>query len=357
MSIQKKSFKVSTITFTSYKSEDETIQALHEDGVKWYLFGREICPNTGRSHLQGMANHKKTSRFSSTKKICHIEKCMDPAASITYCKKDGNFVEWGDTPVFDKKVRAVKAKDISTFTEDDFNDQTPRDYLIYKRVQGLQRNALLQNEKVRVTNINYWYYGKTGTGKSTIARTYPDKYYKVMDEDFWDGYTGQKTIVFEDLRDVKWGPKLLNIADHVSIPVKLKGQPPIHLQHDTVVVTSNLSIDQMFCNDYNLAEPLARRFTQIEVKGPSAPSLPLQGQLGKGTMALPNAGSLRPPTGPTSVVAALRPSQKSAPVGVGGFDADDLHFASCNVMEPPPSDYEMCIFCNYMNCLCICIKS
>lgn len=82
---------------------------------------------------------------------------------------------------------------------------------------------------MRVTNINYWYYGKTGTGKSTIARTYPDKYYKVMDEDFWDGYTGQKTIVFEDLRDVKWGPKLLNIADHVSIPVKLKGQPPIHL--------------------------------------------------------------------------------------------------------------------------------
>lgn len=65
------------------------------------------------------------------------------------------------------------------------------------------------------------------------------------------------------MRDTKWGAKLLNIADHFSIPVKMKGMAPIHLQHDTVIVTSNLSIEEMFCNDYNLAKPLMRRFEQI----------------------------------------------------------------------------------------------
>lgn len=46
-----KLFKASTITFTSYKTEEETIKALHEDGCQWYLYGLETCPSTGRQHL------------------------------------------------------------------------------------------------------------------------------------------------------------------------------------------------------------------------------------------------------------------------------------------------------------------
>lgn len=81
-----------------------------------------------------MANHKKSIRWASIKKVCHIEKCMDPIKSIEYCSKDGKVTEWGERPVFDKKIRATKAKDIALYTEEDFNEQAPRDYVLYKKV-------------------------------------------------------------------------------------------------------------------------------------------------------------------------------------------------------------------------------
>lgn len=48
--------KTTTIVFTSYISKKETEDALHADGCKWFYYGEEICPTTGRKHLQGMAN-------------------------------------------------------------------------------------------------------------------------------------------------------------------------------------------------------------------------------------------------------------------------------------------------------------
>lgn len=138
------SFKASTICFTSYKGIKDTTEALHEDGCQWFLYGEEVCPNTGRLHLQGMANHKKTIRWTSMKKLgIHIEKCMDPIKSIEYCSKDLKTTEFGKQPVFDKKTRACKVKDVLKLNEEDLQDITPREYVLYKKVQGLAQNASL----------------------------------------------------------------------------------------------------------------------------------------------------------------------------------------------------------------------
>lgn len=45
-----KKFRCTTITFTSYESDEKTTRALDEDSAIWYLYGHELTKE-GRPHL------------------------------------------------------------------------------------------------------------------------------------------------------------------------------------------------------------------------------------------------------------------------------------------------------------------
>ncbi|AXH73491.1 MAG: putative viral replication protein [Circoviridae sp.] len=63
-----------------------------------YLYGKEICPTTGRTHLQGFLHLKKAMRITELKLIGkpHLEACKgSEAQNIKYCSKDGNVVKYG----------------------------------------------------------------------------------------------------------------------------------------------------------------------------------------------------------------------------------------------------------------------
>lgn len=77
--------RCNTITFTSFKDADYTVTALKNDGADWWLYGREVCPTTGKVHLQGMAHAKKKQVWKVMKGHFHIEKCINPIKSIVYC--------------------------------------------------------------------------------------------------------------------------------------------------------------------------------------------------------------------------------------------------------------------------------
>lgn len=84
-----------------------------------------------------MASHKKSVRWGSIRKHCHVEKCIDPLTSITYCSKDNKVTEWGDRPVFDKKKRALLAKDLVNLTIEDYGEMKPREALVNKKCANL----------------------------------------------------------------------------------------------------------------------------------------------------------------------------------------------------------------------------
>lgn len=62
--------------------------------------GVEVCPDTGRKHLQMYVETKNQTRHSTIKELfgeCHIEKAKgDALSNWTYCTKDGEFVSFGD---------------------------------------------------------------------------------------------------------------------------------------------------------------------------------------------------------------------------------------------------------------------
>ena len=66
---------------------------------KYLVYGREIGEN-GTPHLQGHVKFINKKRFGPAKAAlhatAHIEVARDVVASVTYCKKDGDWVEFGD---------------------------------------------------------------------------------------------------------------------------------------------------------------------------------------------------------------------------------------------------------------------
>lgn len=90
-----------TFTLNNYRQEDfDHIEELHRQGhFKYVIYGKEICPSTGTPHLQGFCQLSKKQRFSGVKKLFgskyHIEQAQYPWHAAEYCKKDGEFNEFG----------------------------------------------------------------------------------------------------------------------------------------------------------------------------------------------------------------------------------------------------------------------
>lgn len=68
--------------------------------IRYILFGREVG-ESGTPHLQGFISFVKRTRFSSVVELlpdAHLEVTRKVQKSITYCKKDGDYEEYGEPP-------------------------------------------------------------------------------------------------------------------------------------------------------------------------------------------------------------------------------------------------------------------
>jgi len=93
----RKTFYCFTVFNLNDESEIEFNRQLGNLCVK-YLYGKEICPTTGRIHFQGFMHLKKAMRITELKLIGkpHLEACKGTEEqNEKYCSKDGNVVKWG----------------------------------------------------------------------------------------------------------------------------------------------------------------------------------------------------------------------------------------------------------------------
>lgn len=78
----------------------------------YYVYGKEVGPKNGVPHLQFMVCFKTAKRTTAVQKLLkaswtvkYAESTMKQASD--YCKKDGNFIEWGILPL-DPTVKGRK---------------------------------------------------------------------------------------------------------------------------------------------------------------------------------------------------------------------------------------------------------
>lgn len=236
-----------------------------------YIKGQlEMGTSNGYLHWQIVVYYPRKVTLHYVKMIfgdrCHAEICRSAAANDYVWKEDtrimGTQFELGTPSV---KRNSVKDWDLilSNAREGKF-DGIPSDILIrcYGNLKRIRVDSL-QAEPIPKRVFCYW--GKTGTGKS--RRAWELAGYSAFPKDpntkFWDGYSGQRTVVVDEFRGAISISHLLRWLDRYPVIVEIKGSSMV-LCADTIYFTSNLSPNEWYPDlDLETKNALLRRFTEI----------------------------------------------------------------------------------------------
>ena len=255
-------------TINNPNGADHAEVALLADAARYLVVGNERG-STGTLHLQGYVyfDTKTTElRVRSLLKRAHVEHQRGTHdQAIDYCKKDGDFREYGNRPNAGRRgdgherwTELVKRAECGDLEWIKLNE--PREY-----VRSLERFRSIRRRDGRVLEGSLeheWWYGPTGVGKSrTLWELYPNHYGKELNK-WWCGYDDQEVVAIEE-----WAPKnectasFLKIwADRYPFTAQIKGGTLTKIRPKKIIVLSNYTIDQCFPNTED-AEPLKRRFT------------------------------------------------------------------------------------------------
>lgn len=242
-----------------------------QEYARYYIAGREVGEDRQTPHLQGYVYFAHACGLARVKQLlprAHLE-CQRGTAkqAIEYCRKDGDYDEWGDPPdPGGGKTQREKWIELVELSEQGklelIRDKFPGEYFRYQeRIRSLRiRPAIPLDGELE----HEWWYGTTGTGKSRrLWDMYPDHYAKELNK-WWDGYCDENIVAIEE-----WAPKnectasFLKVwADRYPFPAQIKGGSLKKIRPRKIIVLSNYSIDQCFEKAED-RDPIKRRFKVI----------------------------------------------------------------------------------------------
>jgi len=240
----------------------------------YMVAGKEVGKNN-TPHLQCFVAYHVRTRFSTVKvqlPTAHIERMMGtPEQASVYCKKDGDYMEFGTMPDYfggktggdAKHERYNSAIDLAKKGDfEKMEDLHPDMY--WNNYHTMKRIAMDNPQPVKIINIfeHEWIWGKTGVGKSYTARKENPIYYTKSHNKWWCGYKKEDVVLYDDLdrSEAPWvGAFLKNWSDHYPFHGETKGDGML-IRPKKIVVTCNYSIEELFGHDEMLCEALTRRF-------------------------------------------------------------------------------------------------
>jgi len=287
--------------FTLNNYTPEEVTALHAVPYSYLIYGKEIG-ESGTAHLQGYLHFTNTKKFQQVKSLLgiryHLERRKGTLQqAIEYCKKDGEFFEFGTKPL-NGKEKGQAEKDrwtrILTLAKQGKVDELQREYPKEAVLHGPRLLALHEPERKPIDGplSHEWWVGPTGTGKSRLLwELYPEHYAKTLNK-WWDGYKFEDVVVIEE-----WAPRnectasFLKVwADRYAFTCEVKGAMLPMIRPKKLIILSNYTIEQCFPQKED-CDPLLRRFTVINFPEhkfraqarvnnykpqPSTPPVPLQ---------------------------------------------------------------------------------
>lgn len=258
-----------SICFTSFDCDKIAIcEKLRQLKVSYFVIGLEICPTTQKRHLQGYAQfHKKwTLKKIGSVLGCH---CEVPKASvqenITYCKKDGNFLEEGTARGISKassnKERWTEILHLAKSGQiKEIEEKYPSAAILHKKTLDLIRDEHIAAEH-HPDRRCVWIWGKSGVGKTRWAHEnfkFED-IFTLSDTDGWDLYRQERVAILDEADSslgANW-KKLLRWADRYPVRARrLYGI--VALNYEILIITSMKPPCQIF-NEEALAA-IERRF-------------------------------------------------------------------------------------------------
>lgn len=264
--------KYRAYTFTWNNYTDDTVEFLRsfaERETEYMIFGYETAPSTGTKHIQGYIRFRNQRSFNGIcKKMkgAHIEIARGSTQdNYKYCTKEGKFEEFGQ-----KKSQGDRV-DLWTVKQKMKNGENFGD--IIEECENIAQIKMVEHAaiyfmKPRKTKTKVdWFWGKTGTGKSTkafeIAEEIGSAYWKDNTK-WWNGYTGQKVVIMDDYRETPdFGfVYLLNLFYFTPIMVQTKGGY-VHFNSPYIIVTAPDHPNELFDFTGENKDQLIRRIENI----------------------------------------------------------------------------------------------
>lgn len=267
------------LTDWNLNDESDYSRIMGNKSIQFMAFGRETCETTGRLHNQAFfyfKNARSTKKKSLGKMAkwwgethCHIDAMHgNLQQNEKYCSKEGKYAEIGEKPSQGARsdLLAIKEEIADGKSVDDICMEDP--HLFHQYGRTLERIEVITLRKKFRTEMTkgFWYYGPTSVGKShTSFRDYsPETHYvKDLCEDFWDGYKGQETVIFNEFRGQIALGQLLDLVDKWPKTVKWKCKAGVPFLAKKLIVTSCKHPCEIYKNvlddDENIAQ-LERRF-------------------------------------------------------------------------------------------------
>lgn len=266
--------------FTGFK---ESEYEFDESKMKYLIIGKETCPSTNRKHWQGYVEFKNPYTLNSIKKLfkddkIHVEARKGSARQASdYCKKEGNFKEYGSISKQGERTDLDRLKD-EILTEglkvDDIVIDNPTMYHQYGRtlhkIEDLKMRKIFRTEQTK----GIWYWGETGVGKSHKAfEGYtPDTHYVWQyEQSGWqDGYCQQETVIMNEFRGQVKYSELLELLDKWPYSVKRRHREPMPFTSKLIIITSSMHPKDIYTNidAKDSLKQLYRRCEIVEITKP-----------------------------------------------------------------------------------------
>lgn len=232
------------VTINNYSEEehDSFYQYFEEKNLVYLVLGREKAPTTGTPHIHVYMYHTNPVCFNPLKKRyprARIDRCNGtPLQCSVYCKKDGDYDEYGICPEQGKRTDIDHIREVL--------EETPKmreAVLVAKSYQSIKvaEQYLKYHEKKRTWKpLVKWYYGETGSGKTrqAIEELGEDRYDCMNTGKWFDGYDAHENVLVDDMRkDFMKFAEFLKFIDRYAFRVETKGGTRQFLAK-TIIITS-----------------------------------------------------------------------------------------------------------------------
>jgi hypothetical protein len=241
--------------------------------------GREVG-SSGTPHIQGYVEFKQQHRHNKVVKMLGGHAWFFPRLApksvdaANYCKEDGAYVERGriSMPGAASVIQDLCEQIEDGVTPDDLVVENPGAMHQYGRIVDRRYGIFLRRKWRTWMTQGIWYCGPTGTGKSHVAYEGFDPvthYVFRNDHGWWDGYNGQKIVIFNDFRGSEIAYNiLLQLVDKFPMYVSCRNKEPVPFLAETVIITSPYSPEELYggkADHVDSLEQLIRRFTVVQM--------------------------------------------------------------------------------------------
>lgn len=244
--------------FTHYPEEEikEIHPASNSDKIRYMIWQNELCPKTGRLHVQGYVQFTNPMCLKGMKDIfgntCHFDKCRgNESQCIAYCSKEESKLSGPWEYGIKAGSTQGKRNDLVDFvnrcldkpTDLELLEEHPAEWAKYEKVPGRVINALIEDEcryKEREMHI-FLLWGKTGSGKTHHALEYSSDYFKLelYNGGIWfDRYKGQETLIIDEFDGQLSINLMKKILDKWPLQLPVKGAST-WAAWKTVIIISN----------------------------------------------------------------------------------------------------------------------